>query len=71
MAQGINPTLHTAGLAALEAALNRALALAPGSAAAMRSGSSIQRPPLRTRAPRSTRVLTTSSTKKGLPSVSR
>ena len=35
MAQGINPTLHTAGLAALEAALNRALALAPGSAAAL------------------------------------
>lgn len=28
---GINPTLHTAALAALEAALNRALDLAPGS----------------------------------------
>lgn len=35
MSQGINPTLHTAGLAALEAALNRALALAPGGAAAL------------------------------------
>lgn len=35
MTQGINPTLHTAGLAALEAALNRALTMAPGSAAAL------------------------------------
>lgn len=31
----INPTLHTAALAALEAAVNRALALAAGSAAAL------------------------------------
>lgn len=35
MAQGINPTLHTAGLAALETALNRALALTPGGAGAL------------------------------------
>ncbi len=35
MVQGINPTLHTAGLAALEAALNRALSLTPGSTAAL------------------------------------
>ncbi len=35
MAEGINPTLHTAGLAALESTLNRALDLAPGAAAAL------------------------------------
>ena len=35
MERGINPTLHTAGLAALETALNRALALAPGGAAVL------------------------------------
>jgi ubiquinone biosynthesis protein UbiJ len=33
MSGGINPTLHTAAVAALETALNRALQLAPGSAA--------------------------------------
>lgn len=33
MSGGINPTLHTAALAALEAALNRALQLAPATAA--------------------------------------
>ena len=32
MSGAINPTLHTAALAALEAALNRALDLAPGGA---------------------------------------
>ena len=31
----INPTVHTAGLAALEATINRALTLAPGSADAL------------------------------------
>ena len=31
MSGDINPTLHTAALAALEAAINRALTLAPGS----------------------------------------
>lgn len=35
MAEGINPTLHTAGLAGLESAINRALALAPRGAAAL------------------------------------
>ncbi len=35
MTEGINPTLHTAGLAALETAINRAVALAPGGAAVL------------------------------------
>lgn len=35
MAGDINPTLHTAGLAAVEAAVNRALELAPAGAAAL------------------------------------
>lgn len=35
MSDAINPTLHTAGLAAAEAAINRALALAPESGAAL------------------------------------
>ena len=35
MGGDINPTLHTAGLAAAEAAVNRALALAPAGAAAL------------------------------------
>lgn len=35
MAEGINPTLHTAGLAGLESAINRALALAPGGASVL------------------------------------
>lgn len=37
MNEAINPTLHTAGLAAAEAAINRALALAPESGAALSS----------------------------------
>lgn len=35
MSGDINPTVHTAGLAALEVTINRALALAPGSADAL------------------------------------
>ena len=35
MTGDINPTLHTAGLAAAEAALNRALELAPAGSAAL------------------------------------
>lgn len=37
MSGGINPTLHTAALAALETALNRALQLAPATAAKLES----------------------------------
>ena len=35
MSQDINPTIHTAALAALESAVNRALQLSPGSGASL------------------------------------